>query len=382
MGGCAAGTSEFMPSGLLPGIAADLDVSIPVAGSVVSAFAMGMVVGGLSAALLAVRLPRKAALLVALLVVAAGHVLGALAGSFGLLLATRVLSALAIGVFWTVATEFAVAVSAESSRARAIARLVSSMVLANVMGVPLGAFIGDALGWRAAFVAVALFSVVAAGALAVLVAESPRPDRAARPLLVEARAFLNRKLLLAYLLICLYQSAVMGLMTFVKPLLLNVAGLGREAIPWALALFGVGGFFGLQVAGRYADRWPRQVLAMGLAGAVVAAFVLWLFAESGEGVALLCVAAFGVAVFMAAPPLNARAFVHSRDAPTLASGGNTAAFNVGNIVGPTIGGLTILRYGDAGSALAAALLGSIAFAITMLSPSDGSDRGPLARLTA
>lgn len=374
VGGCAAGTSEFMPSGLLPGIADDLGVSIPVAGSVVSAFALGMIIGALGAALLAVRLPRKITLLFALLVLAAGHLFGSVASNFAALLTSRVVSAIAIGVFWTVATEFAVAISPETARARAIARLVSSMVVATVLGVPLGAFLGDRLGWRATFVAVALISVVAAGVLAAVVTELPRPEGEAQSLLIEARAFLNGKLLSTYLLICLYQSAVMGLMTFVKPLLLNVAGLSQGVIPWALALFGVGGFFGLQAGGRYADRWPRQVLVTAVALAVLAALILWRFAEQGGFIALLCMTIFGAAAFMAAPPLNARAFALSKDAPTLASGGNTAAFNVGNIIGPTVGGLTIMCNGDVGPALAAGVLGSIALIMSVFMPAEGPER--------
>lgn len=373
-GGCAAGTSEFMPSGLLPEIASELHVGVPVASAVVSVFAAGMIIGALGTAVAAACLGRKRALIIALTLVSAGHVVGALTNSFAVLVASRGFSAVAIGVFWTLATQLAVEISPQSCGARAVARLVGSMVVANLLGVPLGEVLAHHGSWRAAFWVVAAVCVGAALVLAVCVTQPTQPTRGTPQADGSAPAgLMGTRLLAAYVLICLYQGAVMGLMTFIKPLLLQPGRLDETMMPWALAAFGFGGFFGLQIAGRYADQRPQATLATALAGTSVAALGLVYGAEWGVPAVLACMSGFGVSAFAAAPPLNMRAFALSQQNPILASAGNTAAFNVGNLLGPAAGGLALAKYGIPAPAILGAALAGIALVLAASTPVTATD---------
>lgn len=375
-GGCAAGTSEFMPAGLLPEIASSLNVSLPVASAVVSVFAVGMIIGALGTAAAAACVRRKRALVIALLAVSAGHVAGAWAGSFAVLAASRGFSAVAIGVFWTLATQLAVDISPPLCGARAVAQLMASMVIANLLGVPLGEALAHRGSWRAAFAVVAVICVGAALVLAVCVKEPVKeptePTRLPSPT-AQADALMGARLLAAYVLICLYQGAVMGLMTFIKPLLLNSGELDETLMPWALAIFGLGGFFGLQIAGRYADQRPQTTLVTALAGTAVAALGLGYGAGLGVIAALACMGVFGVSAFAAAPPLNMRAFALNQRNPILASAGNTAAFNAGNLLGPSAGGLTLTTCGITGPAVLGAALAGAALLLAVSTPVNVAD---------
>lgn len=370
-GGCAAGTSEFMPAGLLPNIAEQFGVSIAAAGSLVSVFAGGVILGAIGAAALNTRIPRKIGVTTALGSVAAGHIVGAHAVTFETLLISRLFCAVAVGVFWTYATEFTVAISPPTLRVRALARLTSSMVVASVLGVPLGAFLGDQTNWRVVFGAVAVISVAAAVFLAFVAEPAPLPvPPKSEP--VPLCALLKGKLLLAYLMICIYESSVMSLVTFIKPLLLNATGLSIGQVPWALAAFGIGGFFGLRIAGRYADRWPNSVLAIALIAAAASALALRYASGAGFATGLACLVGYGLSVFMAAPALNARTFVFTEEAPILASAGNTAAFNTGAVLGAAVGGLAVTRWGESAAPLAAALFSLLTLFLALMTSNTGS----------
>ena len=174
----ALGTSEFMITGLLPGMAADLGVSIPDAGLLISAFAVGMVVGAPLLAVGTLKLPRRTTLLALLVVFAGSHVGGALASGYGLLFATRIVSALACAGFWAVAAATTVSLVPAARRGRALAVLVGGLTLANIAGVPAGTFLGQHAGWRTAFWAVAALTVVA---VVGVLGSCRAPSRTPRP---------------------------------------------------------------------------------------------------------------------------------------------------------------------------------------------------------
>jgi DHA1 family chloramphenicol resistance protein-like MFS transporter len=335
----ALGTSEFMIAGLLPEIAADLRVGIPEAGYLISAFAVGMIVGAPAMTVLTLRLPRRTTLLAALAVFAAGHVIAALASDYAVLVVARVVTAVATGAFWAVAAVVAVSVVGPRLRARALAVLLGGLTVANVAGVPLGTLLGQELGWRSAFWAVAALAVL--GAVGVFLSVPERTaDTPVPRLSAELAAFRRGRLWLALGTIALYQAAMIGAFSYIAPLLTDVTGLEERWVPGVLLGFGIGSVVGVVVGGRLADPYPWPTLFCGLAAAGTLLGLIALFAREPVVVVGL-VGLLGAVAFIAGAPLNARVFAQAGPAPTLASATNTSAFNVGNTLGPALGGLAI-----------------------------------------
>jgi DHA1 family chloramphenicol resistance protein-like MFS transporter len=338
----AQGTSEFMLSGLVPDIARDLGVSVPAAGALTSAFAVGMVVGAPLVAGLARRWPRRGALLAFLVVFLAVHVVGALTGSFEVLLVTRVVGALANAGFLAVALVAAVDMVPADAKGRATSMLLGGVTLACVAGVPAGAVLGGLWGWRAAFWAVALMSLPALVAVARSVPGGRAGTTGGAPpaLRGELRSLRSPRLVVTLLLGALVNGATFCTFTYLAPLVTEVTGLGSAWIPGVLALFGAGSFAGVTAAGRFADRRPVPVLA----GGGVAVCLGWCFLALGAGhpvLALGLVFAQGALSFGVGSTLISQVLYAAPGAPTLAGGFATAAFNVGAALGPWAGGLVI-----------------------------------------
>ncbi|MER7990420.1 Cmx/CmrA family chloramphenicol efflux MFS transporter [Streptomyces noursei] len=343
----AQGTSEFMLSGLIPDIAADLQVSIPAAGALTSAFAAGMIVGAPLMALLSRRWPRRRALLVFLVTFLLVHVVGAVTTSFAVLLTTRVVAALANAGFLAVALATAAAMVAPDAKGRATSVLLGGTTLACIAGVPAGAVLGQEWGWRAAFWAVAAVSVPAVLALVRSAPAGPTGDGAAGGTMpstpgvrAEVRALRRPRLWLALLLAALVNGATFCTFTYLAPLVTDVTGFGAAGVPVVLALFGLGSFAGVTAGGRLADRQPRAVLAVGGAALFVgwAAFAL----TAGNAVATVgWVLVQGTLSFAVGSTLIAQVLYAAVEAPTLGGGFATAALNVGAAVGPWWGGLAL-----------------------------------------
>ncbi|MEU0128740.1 Cmx/CmrA family chloramphenicol efflux MFS transporter [Streptomyces sp. NPDC006289] len=334
------GTSEFMLSGLLSGIAADLHVSLGAAGLLTSAFAVGMVVGAPLTALAGRTWPRRRALLFFQGVFIAAHVLGALTSSYGVLLATRVAGALANAGFWAVALVTALAMVGPHQRARATAVVVGGVTVACVVGVPAGAVLGELWGWRSAFWAVALVSVPAVAVLTVSV-PGGRPDGPPQAgVRSELRALARPRLLLTLLVMALAQGATFCAFSYLEPLVTRVTGFGAGGVPVVLALFGAGSFAGVTLAGRLADNRPDTVVRLGTAALALGWAALALTAAHPVAV-LVLVPLQGALAFGTGTTLITRVFRLAPDAPTMAGSFATAAFNVGAAVGPWLGGLAL-----------------------------------------
>ncbi len=356
------GTTEFMIAGLLPEMSADLGVSVPRTGLLISGFAVGMVIGAPAMAALTLRLPRRTTLVSALVVFAAGHVLAALTTSFAVLLTARVVTAVATGAFWAVAAVAVTAAAGEAARARALGVLVGGLTVANVAGVPLGAVLGQALGWRAPFWALAILSSAAVVGVVVSVpaqaAEHPAPR-----LGPELVAFRDPRLWAVLLTAALAQAGVFGAFSYVSPLLTDLAGLPDAAVPLVLAVFGVGALIGSVTGGRLGDAHPRATVTVGLAGTATVLAGLALLAQV-PGAAVVLLAALGLSAFAVVAPLTARVLALAGNAPTLASATATSAFNLGNAFGPWAGG-TVIAAG-AGPAAPAAIGAGLAAAALVL----------------
>ena len=354
----AQGTSELMLAGLLPEMAADLSVSIPDAGLLISAFAVGMLVGAPVLAVVTLRWPRRTALLVFLAVFALTHVAGALTPNYEVLLVTRVVGAFVYAGFWAVAAVTAVDLVPRNSRAKAMSVVASGLTVATIVGLPAGTVIGQHLGWRAAFWTVAALSTLAmAGVLATIPGGAPDPE-ATPNLGEEIRAMANPRLWLSYATTALVTAAILVIFSYFAPLLTQATGLRPGAVPGVLALYGVGSLIGITIGGRTADATPFRTLSVGITGLVVlsAALALW----AGDPViAIATVFLLGGFGFATNPALNARVFSLAGQAPTFATAINFSSFNVGITIGPWLGGLAI----DAGAGYPT--LGWIAVALSL-----------------
>lgn len=335
----ALGTSEFMLSGLLPPIAEDMGVSIPRAGLLISAFAVGMVVGAPLLAVATLRLPRKTTLIALISVFGLGQVAGALAPNYGILFASRVVSALACAGFWAVGAAVAIAMVPVGSRARAMAVMIGGLSIANVLGVPAGAFLGEHLGWRSAFWAVAAASAIALVGVITRIPHIPVPETRPR-LKNEVVIYRDRQVLLAVLITALAAGGVFCAFSYLAPLLTDVSGLDGGWVSGVLALFGIGALIGTYIGGRVADAHLFGVLLSGITASTVFLVALALFASSPVATITLAFL-LGVSAFYTAPALNARMFNVAGAAPTLAGATTTAAFNLGNTGGPWLGGTVI-----------------------------------------
>ncbi|MER6602872.1 Cmx/CmrA family chloramphenicol efflux MFS transporter [Streptomyces parvus] len=339
----AQGTSEFMLSGLLSGIAADLGVSLSAAGLLTSAFAVGMVVGAPLMALFSRAWPRRRALLLFLAVFVAVHVAGALTPGYGVLLATRFVGALANAGFWAVALSTAVAMVPDRLKGRAAAVVVGGVTIACVVGVPAGAVLGESWGWRSAFWAVAIVSLPAfVAVLRTVPGGRGGTDVGADPVSVrdELRVLTGPRLRPVLLTMALVQGATFCAFSYLEPLLTRETGLGAGWVPVSLALFGAGAFAGVTVAGRFADAHPVAVVATGMAALTVG----WSALASTAGSPVLTLALIpllGLLAFGTGTALITRVLGLAPGAPTLAGAFSTTAFNLGATVGPWAGGLAL-----------------------------------------
>ncbi|GAA3090303.1 Cmx/CmrA family chloramphenicol efflux MFS transporter [Streptosporangium carneum] len=335
----AQGTSEFMLSGLVPDISRDMHVSVPTAGFLTSAFAAGMVVGAPLTAVVSLRWPRRRSLLTFLVVFLLVHILGAVTTDYGVLLATRVVAALANAGFLTVALATVTSIVAPDAKGRATSILLGGITVACVVGVPAGAALGQVWGWRAAFWAVAVLSVPAV----VAIVWSVPPDDL-RPASTGARGELrslrDRRLLVILLLGALVNGATFCTFTYLAPLVTAVSGIAPAWVPALLALFGLGSFLGVTVGGRVADARPGLLLLVG----GVALLVGWaVFAmTAGSPIAtIVLVFVQGSLAFAVGTILISQVLYTATEAPRLAGGFATAAFNVGAAAGPWLGGIPI-----------------------------------------
>ncbi|GAB2947716.1 MFS transporter [Micromonospora polyrhachis] len=363
----AQGTSEFMLSGLTPDIAGDLRVSVPAAGTLTSAFAVGMVIGAPLMAILSLRWPRRRALLVFLIAFIVVHVVGALTTSFGVLLVTRVVGALATAGFLAVALATATATSmvGPNAKGRAAAVLLGGTTLACIVGVPAGAVLGQLWTWRTAFWAVAVVSLPTVLAILRSV-PAVAPDVAAPGARQELRTLRRPRLLVTLLLAALVNGATFCTFTYLAPVVTEVSGYDQAWVPVLLALFGLGSFVGVTVAGRTSDTRPTRVLLFGGA-ALLAGWLGFTLAADNAYAALVLVFVQGALSFAVGATLITQVLYAATDAPALGGSFATAALNVGAAIGPLVGGATISAgLGYRSPLWVSALLVALAFVVAGL----------------
>src|SRR3954452_14349014 len=331
-------TTEFMIAGLLPQMADDFGVRPSQVGLLITAFAIGMIVGAPVMAIATLRLPKRLTLVLALVIFAAGHVLAALSGSFALLLAARVLTAVVTGAFWSVASVVATRAAGPDASSRALGVMGSGVAFATVLGVPLGSLAGAHLGWRGTFWALAALAVVAA---AVIGRYTPGDaSGAAVSVRSELRALRSVRLWLLLGATVLVMGGCMGTFSFISPLLTERSGIRSGLVPLVFVCFGLGSMIGTNGVGRFADRRPiATFVACALAAGVVLVLLVPL---SANPVTAVVVITFLGVVTMAIPPVATGLSLRLADsAPTLAAAFAVSAFNGGIAAGSSVGGHTL-----------------------------------------
>jgi len=362
LGTFALGTTEFIVAGLLPSLAADLSVSVPVAGFVITAYAIGVAVGGPLLSIMPGRLAPKFALLALIGVFTLGQAACALAPSYAMLVAARVVVAACHGAFFGAAVVLATHIVPPDRAGRAVALLLAGVTTANVLGVPAGAAIGDALGWRMAF-----WSVLAVGAVATLAialwVPNARPTRAQAAGIRQQIARLAQPAVYVYFVIIAFSMAgQLALFSFVSPYLTQVSHLSADAVPWFLLLFGLGSTLGVIVGGRLAD-WTLVPSLLAILALQVVAYLAFLAWGGVTNLMLPFGLIWGFVAFAFSPLAQAKVLQQAGPAAGLASSLIPTAFNIGIAIGAASGAWLL---GWSGAPLALPWIGAITCACAAL----------------
>ncbi|ODT83019.1 MAG: MFS transporter [Pelagibacterium sp. SCN 64-44] len=332
----AFGTAEFVIAGVLPDVAAGLDISVPVAGYLVTAYAIGIAVGGPALTLATKKFSRKALIIALGTVFTLGHALCALAPSFELLLVARVLVAVVHGVYFGIAPVVAVNLVPVEKRGFAVALILSGLTVSNILGVPGGTAIGTAFGWRATFWAVGAMGFLATLGIALFLPKSAGAQSTGGSLLREIKALGRQAVSTSLLIAMLVMVGQYSLFTYIAPLLLEVTGLDNTSIPWVLLLYGVGSTIGVFIGGRLAD-WKLMPSLIAILSAQALAFVLVYFVSPYPLVMAIAVLFWGGLNFAFGSPVQSRILAAASDAPNFVSALIPSCFNIGIAIGAVLG---------------------------------------------
>ncbi|WP_342416337.1 MFS transporter [Paenibacillus sp. FSL R10-2782] len=336
----AIGTTEFISVGLLPLIAEDLHISVTMSALTVTLYALGVTIGAPVLTSLTSSVPRKTLLLWIMIVFIAGNSLAAFSGGIVMLLIARVISAFSHGVFMSIGSTIAADLVPNDRRASAISIMFSGLTVATVTGVPLGTFIGQQWGWRAAFMAIVIVGVVALIANLILLPSTLRKGNRT-PFREQVKLVTNGRLLLAFIITALGYGGTFVVFTYLSPLLHDITGFKQSTVTFILLLYGIAIAIGNVMGGKAANRKPLSALFyMFLIQAIV--LLVLLFTAPFKTAGLITIFFMGLLAFMNVPGLQVYVvMLAERFAPKavdVASAVNIAAFNAGIAIGAYVGG--------------------------------------------
>jgi DHA1 family inner membrane transport protein len=367
LGAFAIGTTEFAPMGLLPVIADGIHVSIPSAGLLISAYAIGVMIGAPLMTLLLSATRRRSALLLLMAIFTIGNLLSAVAPNYVTLLLSRLVTSMAHGAFFGLGSMVAAALVAKEKRAAAVSTMFLGLTIANIGGVPVATWIGNVVGWRVAFAGTAGLGLLAFTALLFAL---PKGESGTRPdVIAEMRVLARPPVLRALFTTVLGAGAMFTLYTYLAAILGDITHATANFVTAMLVLTGIGFTLGNTISGKLSDKWPRGTLlgCFILLALSMLAFPLLARSELGAGIALLV---WGAASFGLVPPLQMRVMQEAHEAPGLASSVNIGAFNLGNALGAAAGSVVIdAGFGYAWVTPVGALLAVIGFGLVWFTPS-------------
>lgn len=334
----AIGTTEFVIMGLLPEVAADLSVTIPQAGWLVTGYALAVALGAPIMAVSTAKLKRRTALIALMAFFIAGNLLCAIAPNYWVLMVARVVTALCHGAFFGIGSVVAAGLVSEDRKARAVALMFTGLTLANVLGVPLGTAIGQAYGWRSTFAVVTVIGVITIIGLIAILPKDKNETQGS--LLAEIAALRNGRLWLALSTTVFFSASMFALFTYIAPLLRDVTGLSPEGVTWTLFLIGLGLTVGNLLGGKLAD-WKLGATLAGVFAAIAVTSIVFSFTSRFFIPAEITLLVWAIATFAAVPALQVGVVSFGKDAPNLVSTINIGAFNTGNALGAWAGGMVI-----------------------------------------
>ncbi len=359
----AFGTAEFVIAGVLPDVALGLGVSIPVAGYLVSGYAIGIAIGGPALAVLTKKMNRKLLVILLGLGFTLGQVLCAIAPNFELLLLVRIFVSVLHGAYFGIAFVLATSLVPPARRGFAMALILSGLTVSNVLGVPGGTAIGTMLGWRATFWAVGLLGLAATLVIAAVLPARAGATASQGSFRHEFAALGRQQVFLGFTIAMLVMTGQYSLFTYIAPLLLTVTGVGSEAIPIILLLFGIGATIGVFIGGRLAD-WRLMPSLIAILTLQMALFVSLYFAAPHAIPMAIAIILWGGATFAFGSPLQSRMLLWAADGPNLTSALIPAGFNIGIAVGAVLGA-ALIEVGLGYQALPLIGAVSLAFAVAI-----------------
>ena len=359
VGAFGIGTTEFGPMGMLSTIAEGVHVSIPSAGMLVSAYAMGVMVGAPIMTLLLARWPRRKALIALMALFAIGNILSAIAPNYAGLMVARVITSLTHGAFFGIGSVVAASLVPRDKQASAVAMMFMGLTVANIGGVPAATWLSEHIGWRQSFGAIGALGLLAMASLLMFLPQGSKGQ--APDVRRELGVLLRPVVLQALLTTVLASGAMFALYTYIHPALQAFTGASPTFIMLMLALVGIGFTIGNSVGGRMADRSIDRTLVVFLLveAAVMIAFPWLAKTQAGAAIGLLV---WGIASFGLVPPVQMRVMRAATEAPGLASSVNIGAFNLGNAIGAALGAAVL----NAGMGYAAVMYGGAALTVVAL----------------
>ena len=331
-------TGEFVIAGILPDVAADLSVSIPAAGQLVTTYAVGMIVGGPVVTVLTARLARKPLIAGLIAVSVIGNLVSVVAPNYPVVLVSRFVAGLPVATFFGVAIATAVSMAPAGKQASTVAKVALGLNLGIILGAPIGTLIGQGLGWRATFLTVAALSVAALGLVLRFV--PARPAAATGSVLGELRVFAGRDVQLAIALTAVGNVGIVTVFTYIAPLLTNVSGFTSRAVPLLLLVYGTGAVIGNFLGGWLSDKalMPSVTGLLAALAGILALF--WLVSPSPVPAAILTFV-IGVLAFAIIPGMQTRVLTTASAAPTLAVAVNASGFQLAAAFAGLLGGWVI-----------------------------------------
>ncbi|MFD1956292.1 MFS transporter [Paenibacillus thailandensis] len=360
IGAFAIGMTEFVIMGILPNVAEDLNVTISAAGQLITMYALGVAVGAPILTVMTNRIPQKKLLCLLMGLFILGNGISEFAPNYAVLMAARIITALTHGTFFGVGAVIASNLVRPDKRAGAVSVMMAGLTIANILGVPLGTYIGQNMGWRASFAAIAVMGVLALIGILVLIPRLPLEKPAS--LGQQLQALISPKLLLFLLIGALGNAGLFAVFTYITPLLVQVTGVAEHSVTWILVLFGIGVTIGNIVGGKLAD-WKLMPSIIGIYVVLVVTLTLLTFTIYHPVLAVATIFVWGAGSFAVMPGLQVRIMNAAKAAPALASTSSHSAGNLGNAAGAFIGGWVITHLSLASLPWVGAILIGLALAI-------------------
>jgi DHA1 family inner membrane transport protein len=371
----AIGTAEFVIAGVLPQVAGSLGITEGQAGNLITAYALAIVVGGPILTLWLARFEKRRVLLGLMALFIAGNLIGALTTHYSLLLVSRVIAGLTQGPFYGIGAVVATRLVSDKLAGQAVGQMFAGLTLANVLGVPAGTWIGNALGWNMTFLVISVLGLIVTLAIAVLVPPQGR-ETSVPSIRGQLVAFRDRNLLASLAITALGWVGFMAFYGYIAPVAERVAGFGAADLTWVLVIVGVGLVIGNTLGGRTADANLRLSLIMWPA-AMIVSLVLVGFVAPFKWPFLAAAFTFGIASFANVPPMQMRVMKYGKAAPELAATANISAFNIANALGGLIGGAIVDSSFGASAVPFAAAMEPLVGLLFILSQERGGSADPV-----